>query len=729
MTENLAAALRTHFGFAAFRPGQAAAIENLLTGQHTLVVMPTGAGKSLIYQFAASHLPGLTLVLSPLIALMKDQVDSLARHNISATYINSALPTNEQVHRLQALARGACRLVYVAPERLRSVPFRDVLRRVTVGLLAVDEAHCISQWGHDFRPDYLHIATARPQMGDPLTVALTATATPQVQDDILRLLGLSSAQRIITGFNRPNLTLEVRYTADPSAKLRALRSLLADRPAERSRRSLDDGGAIVYVGTRREAEEVAEFIRSAGGVAAQHYHAGLEAGTRARVQEAFLTGNLPIVVATNAFGMGIDRPNVRLVVHYTLPGTLEAYYQEAGRAGRDGQAARAVLLYAPQDRALQEWFIENSIPTADELRIIYEALRAPGRAQMWMAADDLSLLTSLPEVKVKVGLAQLETAGTVQHLGDEGPRMLLRPGEWDEKAVQATSAGVEARRRHRQSQLERMIAYAESNACRRRLLLDHFGDASPAEARQCCDNCLARRSSVSTSSTGDVSTLSQAERTALIILDALRRLQWGVGREKLAQVLKGSQAKEVQRFGYQQSPYYGRLAVFLLKEIEGLIEQLIAQGYLKVVGGQRPVLRLTPRGQASLKARASIPLRLPRAVPQEAVARKRAEHEAGGTIALTAQMFARGLAPAQIAAQRGLSENTVYEHLARPIGEGTLPLSAVVPQAIVNQVRAAIAQVGNASALAPIKARLPEGISYGQIRCVVEAWKRERRSG
>jgi uncharacterized protein YpbB len=192
-------------------------------------------------------------------------------------------------------------------------------------------------------------------------------------------------------------------------------------------------------------------------------------------------------------------------------------------------------------------------------------------------------------------------------------------------------------------------------------------------------------------------------------------------------MLKGSQAKEIQQFGYDQSPYYGRLAIFSLKEIEGLIGQLITQGYLKVIGGERPVLRLTPRGEAALKARASIPLRLPRAVPQEAVARKQAEREAGGTVALTAQMFARGLTPARIAAQRGLSEITIYGHLARLISEGALPLSAVVPEAIVTQVRAAIVQVGNVSALAPIKARLPEAISYGQIRCVVEAWRRERR--
>lgn len=716
MNDSIISTLHTYFGFTAFRLGQADAIEHLLAGRHTLVVMPTGAGKSLVYQLAALHRPGLTLVVSPLIALMKDQVDSLARRNIPATYINSALPTDEQAHRLQDLAQGAFRLVYVAPERLRSVPFQQALSRVAVGLLAVDEAHCISQWGHDFRPDYLHVAAARSQMGEPVTVALTATATPQVQEDIVRLLGLPSTRRIITGFNRPNLAFEVRYTTDLPAKLLALQNLLAD---------LDEGAAIVYVGTRRDAEEVAEFVRAVCGVEAQYYHAGLEAETRARVQETFLAGDLPVVVATNAFGMGIDRPDVRLVAHYTLPGTLEAYYQEAGRAGRDGEAAQAALLYAPQDRALQEWFIENDAPAPDEMRALYETLRGSRRAEVWLTTDSLSLATGLPEVKVKVGLAQLETAGAIQRLGDAGARMMLRVGKWDGSAVQATAADVEQRRRYRRAQLAQMVAYAESNACRRHILLDHFGDRSPAEAVRCCDNCQARPPAASPSSPADISSFSHAERAALVILDAVRRLKWEVGREKLAQLLKGSRAKEMQQLGYDQSIYYGRLAVLSLKEIEDLVGQLIASGHLKVIGGNRPVLRLTPQGQAAIKARESIPLHMSRAVRPEAVARKRAEREAGGTVELTAQTFGQGLNPAQIAAQRGLSEGTIYTHLAQLIGERKLALPAVVPDDIAAQVRSAITQVGDISALSPIKAHLPESISYGQIRCVIEAGRSE----
>ena len=722
MSDSLTLALRSRFGFTGFRPGQAEAIASLLAGQHTLVVMPTGAGKSLIYQFAALERPGVAVVISPLIALMKDQVDGLSRHGIAATYVNSSLPPEERERRLGALAAGAVRLAYVAPERLHSVAFRQALRRLPVSLLAVDEAHCISQWGHDFRPDYLHIAAARQEMGEPVTAALTATATPQVQDDIVRLLGLPGARRIVTGFNRPNLTFEVRYGVDREAKLRSLRELLGESAQAQA---VDGGGAIVYTGTRADAEEVAEFVRSVCGLRAEHYHAGLEARERARVQEAFLAGDLPAVVATNAFGMGIDRPNVRLVVHYAMPGTLEAYYQEAGRAGRDGEPARAVLLYAPQDRALQEWFIENSAPAPGEVRALFDALRAAGRQELWVTLEELSLATGLPEVKVRVGLAQLEMAGSVQRLGDEGARRELRLGAWNEAAVQAAAGDAEERRAHRWAQLAQMVAYGEADGCRRRILLAHFGDPGSAQAERCCDNCLARRSTLSAGAARRLAGLSQAERVALIILDAVRRLKWDIGRTKLAQMLKGSRARAMHQFGYERSVYYGRLAVFQRQEIDRLIGQLVAMGYLKAVGGEQPVLRLTPRGETALRERAAIPLRLPRQVTADEVSLKQAEREAGGTVALSGRLLAEGLTPAEIATRRHLTEGTIYQHLARLIREGSVALEQVVPAPVVAQVRAAMAQVGLGQGLSAIKAVLPEEVSYGEIRCVVEAWKRE----
>lgn len=714
MHTHLADSLQAHFGFKEFRPGQVEAIQRLLAGQHTLVVMPTGAGKSLVYQLAALQLPGLTLVISPLIALMKDQVDSLERLSIAATFINSALPAGEQSRRLRNLARGSYRIVYVAPERLRSIPFLEALQGQKVGLLAVDEAHCISEWGHDFRPDYLNIAPARLPLGEPLTVALTATATPKVQEDILRSLGLPAASRIVTGFNRPNLCFEVRYTNGITDKLGALQELVAQQ---------EQGAAIVYAGTRRDAEEVADFLRQAAKVKAEHYHAGLESEARTRIQEAFMSGKLPLVAATSAFGMGIDRADVRLVAHYSLPGSLEAYYQEAGRAGRDGSPARVALLYTPQDRALQEYFIENSTASPWEQRAIYETLRVPVGCDVWRTVAEFSRLTGLNEVKVKVGLAALERAGVVERLGDEGMRLLLRRGEWDEQKIAAGAAGLEEHQRYRTDQLERMVAYAEANTCRRKILLDHFGDPDAASAPRCCDNCRSRQQ-MSQAPAGDVAQMPQDQRVALIILDTVQRLKTSVGREKLAQVLKGSQAADIKRYHYDRIVYYGRLEAFRQSDIVGLIEQLVQLGYLKITGGQYPVVSLSAPGEAALRQKAAISLRMPGHYSQEELARKKAEKRAGGTVEYTAQLFAEGHRPEEIARQRGLTANTIYGHLAKLISAGAFPVEAVVPEKVRRQIEEVIEQVGGVDFLAPIKALLPEEIEYGVIRCVVEGRKR-----
>ena len=328
MPNNPLLLLHNYFGFDTFRPGQREAIQSLIARHNTLVVMPTGAGKSLIFQLSALQFTGITLVISPLIALMKDQVDGLARHQIPATYINSSLPTSEQTGRLNQITNGEYRLVYIAPERLRSKAFLEATHHQHIDLFVVDEAHCISEWGHDFRPDYLHIAKARKVFGNPLTVALTATATPQVQNDIIRLLEMGDVTtQIVTGFNRPNFSLNVTYTNGLTAKLRAIKDLVSVFPS---------GSVIIYTGTRRDAEEVAEFIREVVHLPAEHYHAGLPTEDRARIQNDFISGRLDIIASTNAFGMGIDRPDVRQVIHYSIPGSLEAYYQEVGRAGEMG---------------------------------------------------------------------------------------------------------------------------------------------------------------------------------------------------------------------------------------------------------------------------------------------------------------------------------------------------------------------------------------------------------
>ncbi len=449
MSTTLLDTLRTVFDLKTFRPGQEVAIRHVLAGHDALVIMPTGVGKSLIYQLAALHRPALTLVISPLIALMKDQVDGLVEQDVPAAYVNSTLNTSEQRRRLHLAAAGDLKLLYVAPERLRSRRFQTALAQVEVSLLAVDEAHCISHWGHDFRPDYLYIADASRRMGSPPTLALTATATPRVQDEIVSALELRHPARIVTGFNRPNLTFEVRATPSLAAKLRALQSLLGE----------NDEAGIIYTGTRRAAEEVALFAQEVLGQKAAFYHAGLPADRRTDVQERFMAGDLQLVVATNAFGMGIDRPDLRFVIHYAMPGTLEAYYQQAGRAGRDGLPARCVLLYSPKDRALQEWFIENDAPSRSELKTLHATIvRATQDNVTCLSWEDLALASGFHRIKVRVGLSQLEQAGALMRLGDEGTRLRLKVMPLDPQHLRQVTAQIEALQEYKRAQLARMIA-------------------------------------------------------------------------------------------------------------------------------------------------------------------------------------------------------------------------------------------------------------------------------
>jgi ATP-dependent DNA helicase RecQ len=356
----------SRFGLSSFRPGQREVISAVIEQQDCLCIMPTGGGKSLCYQLPAVMREGLTLVVSPLIALMKDQVDALQALGIAATFINSSLTQAEQRERMEEMAAGRLDLVYIAPERLRHQMFLEKLRAAKVHLLAVDEAHCISEWGHDFRPDYARLGRFRERLGWPQTIALTATATPKVRDDVAKQLQLRDPKVFITGFARANLRFEVQEPQGDLGKYEALRVFLEETP----------GAGIIYAATRKRCEELVETLREMQkGRKVGLYHAGLMPEERRRIQDDFMEDRLPVIVATNAFGMGIDKPDLRFVVHFNMPGSLEAYYQEAGRAGRDGQPSRCLLLFSQADRYVQEFFIDNKYPPREAVKKVYDFLR------------------------------------------------------------------------------------------------------------------------------------------------------------------------------------------------------------------------------------------------------------------------------------------------------------------------------------------------------------------
>ena len=397
-------ALQQHFGFTEFREGQAEVIESVLAGRDTVVVMPTGGGKSLCYQLPALMLDGVTLVVSPLIALMKDQVDQLAARNIASTFINSSISYAETNKRLSKLRLGEYKLVYVAPERFRSQTFMDSIAETEVRLFAVDEAHCISHWGHDFRPDYLRLKEAAHRLGRPQIIALTATATPQVRADISEQLGITDPHVSVAGFDRPNLALRVLHTATEKEKLDVLKHLIQD----------STGSGIIYAATRKSVEQISAKLKLAG-LSVELYHGGMEEGERSRAQDVFMSGKAQAIVATNAFGMGIDKPDIRFVAHFHLPGSIEAYYQEVGRAGRDGLPANCVMLFNYADTRTQQFFIEGSNPSPELISRVYKEVTSFGAEKVELSAREIAERVGVKnDMSIYSALVVLEKAGHIE---------------------------------------------------------------------------------------------------------------------------------------------------------------------------------------------------------------------------------------------------------------------------------------------------------------------------
>ena len=526
--------LKQYFGYDSFRPGQDELVQAILSGRDTLGIMPTGAGKSICYQVPALALSGLTLVVSPLISLMKDQVGALNEAGVPAACINSAMSFEEMRDALYFAGRGQYKLLYVAPERLTAPFFLDFARRVPISMVTVDEAHCISQWGQDFRPSYLKILdflAALPQR--PLVSAFTATATAEVRDDIIRALGLEEPFVITTGFDRPNLYFAVEK---PSSKPSALLAHLMQRR---------DKSGIVYCSTRKTVEEVCDMLLSRG-LPATRYHAGLDPEERLANQDDFLYDRKTVMVATNAFGMGIDKSNVSFVIHYNMPKNMESYYQEAGRAGRDGEAADCILLYNGQDVRTAEFLIEHSHENEDESM-------------------------------------------------DEKTRRQLIERDME--------------------RLKQMTFYATTTDCLRRYILNYFGEKAPL----CCGHC----GNCDTNFEEVDATMDARKILSCVYRLDERRLHFG--KTVVAAVLTGSKSEQINRFHLDTLSTYNIMHEQTAVRVRQLIDVLLERGLLTADPERYNALFLTQTGNALMRGRGELRIKLPREKKPETAARRTEE--------------------------------------------------------------------------------------------------------
>ena len=599
------------FGFPAFRQGQDQIVASVLSRRDTLAIMPTGGGKSLCYQLPALMMEGVTLVVSPLIALMKDQLDALEARGIAATLINSSITPAEQAQRINAMKRGAYKLVYVAPERFRDRRFVQSMREARIAFIAIDEAHCVSMWGHDFRPDYLRVGEAVESLGRPPIAAFTATATPEVRADIIASLKFRDAAEFVTGFARPNLEFRITRAGKEDEKYARIEELIETHRT-----------GIVYCATRKRVEEVSATLKSRQ-CSVIAYHGGMSENERKSVQDEFMQKRADVAVATNAFGMGIDRADIRFVAHFEMPGSLEAYYQEAGRAGRDGQPAVAEFLYGYADKRIQEFFIEGANPSMDLIRRVYTRLRdlADEKHEVVISGDNLAddlkrHGEKVNPMAVSTAVIMLAKANVIERFDIPGDRTrgtrLLQPD------LPVSRLPIDARMLAEKfardtARLEGVVRYGQAIGCRQQWILRYFGEQDPAPCGR-CDHCLhSHRSGVRTATAEECVLLQKAlsgvARTCTRQSDGAWEPRFGL--KRITDMLMGRNTQDIRDAGLDRLTTYGILKPMGEPYVKDLLDECLRAGLLVRTTGEYPLVGLTAEGDKAMRGQADPSIKWP----------------------------------------------------------------------------------------------------------------------